>query len=205
MQLSTLYDLFGLNQPLFLLINGLRSPWLDAVMVLGTHLGDFRHLPWLIGVALWLLALPPLAPGATGLAWRPRREMLVQWLTSLLASCAVTALVVTTLKLGLHLPRPAVALPAGAVHVLVTPESALSFPSGHAAFAMLVALVFWPYCRMGLRVLLLVFALWVGVSRISVGAHFPSDVAAGYACAAVSTWLATHMLAFRARRRIGLI
>lgn len=205
MPISTLYDLFGFNQSLFLLINGLRSPWWDTVMVLGTQLGNFRNLFWIVGASGLLLLLPRLAPRTNSLAWLPRRQVLVQWLTALLASCVLAGLLVSALKVGLHLPRPAHALPAGAVHVLVAPESEDSFPSGHATFAMLVTLALWPYCRPGLRVLLLVLALWVGVSRISVGAHFPADVVAGYACAAFCSWLAARMLALLARRQAPLV
>ncbi len=33
-------------------------------------------------------------------------------------------------------------------------------------------------------------ALWVGISRINVGAHFPADVLAGYLCGMASGLLA---------------
>jgi membrane-associated phospholipid phosphatase len=34
------------------------------------------------------------------------------------------------------------------------------------------------------RTLLAILPLWVGISRINVGAHFPADVLAGYFCGA---------------------
>jgi membrane-associated phospholipid phosphatase len=82
----------------------------------------------------------------------------------------------------------------GTVHVLAQRELNHSFPSGHAAFAMLIVSVFWPYCRYRWRALLVLFAIWVGISRVSVGAHFPIDVIAGYLCGGVSGWVAANAL-----------
>lgn len=63
-----------------------------------------------------------------------------------------------------------------------------SFPSGHSttagACAALVILLLPRFAIVGVA-----FALWVGVSRIMVGAHFPSDVVAGLAFGAVFTWI----------------
>jgi hypothetical protein len=74
---------------------------------------------------------------------------------------------------------------------LTTLKEPYSLPSGHSGFAMLVAWVFWPYCLRRWRFVLALCVVWVGISRISVGAHFPADVLAGYLCGGLSAWLAT--------------
>jgi len=64
----------------------------------------------------------------------------------------------------------------------------LSFPSGHAttagAIAMIVAL-FMPR----LAVLGGVFAIWIAITRLGVGAHYPADVIAGLAVGSIFTWI----------------
>ena len=198
MDSSVLSELSGINRKVFFVINGIRSPFVDQAMLLGTHLGDFSNLLWIVMAAVLTLLAQKFVPAFAMVRWLPRRNTVVEFLAMLLAAYVVAACVVTALKVGLHMPRPAAALPAGSVHVLVAPESPFSFPSGHATFAMLVAIVFWPWCRSWGRIFLAVFVLWVGWSRISVGVHFPVDVLTGYVCAAVSVWLGARVLAFQA-------
>jgi undecaprenyl-diphosphatase len=87
-----------------------------------------------------------------------------------------------TLKLAFHRARPA------AFFDYPLPRS-YSFPSGHALFAFCffatVAALAAPRVKPpALRVLLwtaaIVIVLLIGVSRIYLGVHYPSDVAAGY-------------------------
>lgn len=71
-----------------------------------------------------------------------------------------------------------------------------SFPSGHAMvslcfYGMLAFLIArrikkWQY-RYGIAVLTMLFIAAIGVSRIYLGVHYPSDIAAGFAAGAV--WL----------------
>lgn len=64
-----------------------------------------------------------------------------------------------------------------------------SFPSGHAMNALavygIIAFLFWRHIpnRLGRTVLILMssaFILMIGVSRIYLGVHYPSDIIAGY-------------------------
>lgn len=61
-----------------------------------------------------------------------------------------------------------------------------SFPSGHAttAAALFVALSF---LAPQLRIPLLITGIWIGLARVIVGAHYPSDVIAGLA---LGSWFA---------------
>jgi len=129
------------------------------------------------------------AVAALWLAWRRhRREALL--LVALLLS---ERLLVTLLKLLFGRSRPDPLGHLDSVHTL-------SFPSGHSTNAMTLAL--------GLALLLaperhrkpalaaaLLFAFAVGATRLVLGVHWPSDVAAGWALGALWTMLLLRLTA----------
>lgn len=82
-----------------------------------------------------------------------------------------------------------------------------SFPSGHSmvCFAFYGMLIYLAYInlscslwRTALMILISCFILMIGVSRIYLGVHFPSDVAAGFAAGGV--WLTVCIVALEAVR-----
>ncbi len=87
----------------------------------------------------------------------------------------------------------------------IAPESTFSFPSGHAMGSMTLAAVLvalawrtrwrWPVaCMAG------AFVLLVGVSRVYLGVHYPSDILAGW-CAALAWVTGLYLVLFRGHRR----
>ncbi|MBI4185923.1 MAG: phosphatase PAP2 family protein [Chloroflexi bacterium] len=126
---------------------------------------------------------------------------LVYWRLGRLESAAVLAaglvsLVDSALKVAVNRPRPTPDL----VLVFVA-ESESGFPSGHALFAAVVlgtlAYFIATHARKrSLRILsvagLLLLMVSIGVSRVYLGAHWPSDVIGGYlaggALLATLTW-----------------
>lgn len=83
----------------------------------------------------------------------------------------------------------------------IAPEPTYSFPSGHAmgsatlAF-VLIALAWTTRWRWPVVVVALMFMFGVGMSRVYLGVHYPSDILAGWA-AAIAWTIAVYMAFFR--------
>jgi membrane-associated phospholipid phosphatase len=144
-----------------------RGEWVPAARI-ATRLGDW----WVV------LALGGVA--AAWLAWRgrPRRAL------ALVALLLAERLAVEELKLVLDRARPD---PQGhliAVHTL-------AFPSGHAANAMALGLglaLMLPLSARGRTAALvaaLVYAFVIGMTRLVLGVHWPSDIVGGWAVGAL--------------------
>lgn len=127
-----------------------------------------------------------------------RRRIAIYMLVAVIGALAIGF----ALKLGFARPRPAL-VPHGS-HVYTH-----SFPSGHAMMAaatyltlgLLVArIVNNRYLQVLVVCLAILVTLAVGVSRVYLGVHWPSDVLAGWAlgtlwalvCWLVATWLQAH-------------
>jgi undecaprenyl-diphosphatase len=147
------------------LLQNLRSPWADGLMVAMTELGDpIVVISVTVAVLLWLLSQR---------AWRTA----LYWV----AAVALGSLFNTGLKLTLYRPRPAPDLYSG--------WSAFSFPSGHATvniamWGFLAFLATREMMPMGRRIFIALVAGFVSLiafSRLYLGAHWFSDVSAGLA------------------------
>jgi undecaprenyl-diphosphatase len=103
----------------------------------------------------------------------------------LVAAFALTVshLAVQALKHSVVRPRPA--LPMG-LAFLIEPQDRFSFPSGHAAAGLSMALPLFLALSGPWSSLLLGLGLLVGVSRCYLGVHYPGDVLVGWTLAALS-------------------
>lgn len=200
MLFSMLYDWGGLNRELFSTINGFRGPVVDGLALAGTRLGDVTNAAWVLLALLFLAFANRIGPRNMAAGRLPDERMAREALLIFTVGCAITALLVFAAKAGFNMPRPFKVLPAGSVNVLAKPVEPYSLPSGHAALAMLVASVLWPYCKSRPRALLASCVAWVGISRVSVGAHFPADVLAGYVFGGAGAWLARTLTLLLKRR-----
>jgi undecaprenyl-diphosphatase len=146
---------------LFRMVNDWQGePWRDAIFRWGTELGAaYVAIP--LGIVLVTLSR---VPGL--MMWRA------------LAVGTVPSLLASSLKLVFERQRPLATLEG--VHVLGPPIYSMSFPSGHSITAFAMAGVLLALDRR-LGLLWLPVAFFVALSRVYVGAHFPSDVIAGAA------------------------
>ena len=165
--LDTILQLDG---ELLVAIQGLHMSWLDPIVSFYTKLGD-AGLLW---IALSLVML----------LWKPTRK------AGALALCAmILGLVVTniTIKPLLSRLRPWLDWP---IVPLVTEKDPNSFPSGHtcAAFAAGLSWVRALPWRWG-RIAAVSAAVLMGLSRLYVGVHYPTDVLAGAVIGSLCAWV----------------
>lgn len=152
----------------------LRVFVLDPLMVGVTHLNDHGY----IAIAACLVLL---------LIHKTRRV----GATAALSLILNTLIVNVTIKPMVGRIRPYEVLEG--LTILVERQSDFSFPSGHSAAGFAVAMVMFLLLPKRYGVPAVLLALWISLSRLYVGVHYPTDVlmgiAIGSACALLSCWL----------------
>lgn len=160
-------------------VQGWEADWLTSVMKFFTFIGD-RYQVVAISVLVILLLFFVL---------RHRRQ-LVLFVWASLGSVALNE----TLKVVFARERPQI--------YRLSEQSGFSFPSGHAMASLtlygVLTYLLWQHVatrwgRWMLLVAAVLIVLIIGVSRIYLGVHYPSDIIAGYLMSgcwlALSVWL----------------
>lgn len=139
-------------------------------------------------IASWLAAIDAaalyLCIPAILMAFGNWKRLLVAWTLPMMLMLGLTHL----LKFAVGRARPLLDAGAHAFEPLSGREDMNSFPSGHTATAVTVALllgIFFPRAR----IVFYLFAACVALERVVSDAHFPSDLVGGAAVGALSVWL----------------
>ncbi len=97
------------------------------------------------------------------------------------------------LKLVFHRPRPHVYWASDDVKVIFSKPLNYAFPSGHTAVVFAAATVL--YCMYPKKLFWVWFAaVWIAVTRIYTGAHYPSDLLGGAIVGVVCGLLSCRLL-----------
>ena len=166
---------FFFDQPIQLFLHKLATPGVDFFFTWMSKLGyQYGVIPLDAAIAGWLV-------------WKRRYR------DALFVVLAVVGSLVVNRGAKNHFTRLRPDLWAS-----IAPELSWSFPSGHAMGSMTLGaalvLLAWPTrARWWVFALSAGFVLLVGMSRVYLGVHYPSDILAGWAAAAA--WvLAMHWL-----------
>ena len=128
----------------------------------------------------WLLALPIL--WYFGDAYWKQRAIL------LIIVILVTAVLVMSLKFTIRRARPEGEW--GNIYRKTDPHS---FPSGHAARALLIGIIMLSQGPPWLGLILIIWGPLVGLARIAMGIHYLSDVLAGWLVGAAMAMIALNI------------
>jgi membrane-associated phospholipid phosphatase len=176
-------DFYALDVRVSHAVQSVASRWLTLLMSAVSYPGYFPQ-------SYILVAVITVGMFAVGLRWEA--------ISALLGS-AGSSTMDALLKVIIHRPRPG----ADLVHIMAR-TSSYSFPSGHVVvYTVFYGFLFylsWTLVRQrAVRILLCgalgSLVLLVGISRIYLGAHWLSDVVAGYLLG--SLWLALTIHLYR--------
>jgi undecaprenyl-diphosphatase len=156
----------AIDQSLSEAIRALRNPRTDIPMMTATLLGNW----------------PTVAATVTAMCITLIYQKRWALVAGILAAMAAAGAFVSGIKVVIKAARPDSDLYTKGVSVF-------SFPSGHTTFSTLIGLLLIWFAWRGIRQPLLralsifiifLMIMMVGVSRIYLGAHWPTDVAAGF-------------------------
>lgn len=138
----------------------IRSDILTPFFLFITHLGD--------GGTIWIItSVLLLFPKKT-------RKVGVMGLLALLCSLLINNMLVKNLVAR---PRPFTRLTD--LTILIDIPSEFSFPSGHTASSFAAAFVFFRNLPKKFGVPAIILAAFIGLSRLYIGVHYPTDVLFG--------------------------
>lgn len=156
-----LETLLNIDGGLLLLIQEyVRTPLLNKIMVLITTLGN--------GGMIWIAAtIVLLIPKKT-------RKIGIMSGVALLGSLIINNNIIKNI---VQRPRPFVTFTD--LHILIPTPSEFSFPSGHTSSSFAAAGVLYSNLPKKVGIPAVILAGLIGLSRLYVGVHYPTDVIAG--------------------------
>jgi membrane-associated phospholipid phosphatase len=174
-------ETFGFDTTILLWLHQYSNSWIDSLMLGLTNLANPEFVVILVAISLGVLL------------WYRR-----VWAAQIFGLNCLGGLILNQgLKLIFVKPRPKLWTP-------LVVEHSYSFPSGHALgslvlYGFLAVLLAdrYPRYRMGIYSGASSIIMAIGVSRLFLGVHYPTDIIAGYAVGFV--WLTTCVWILRMR------
>lgn len=171
----------GIDGKLFVYINNFAGRW-PALDFLGIFLGEY--LAFVLAAVLLVVVFYP-----------PSKKLTNRVMVCVSAAAAIIArwVVKEFILLFVHRLRP-YGVVIGGHKLITTPkiDDFQSFPSGHAIFFFALAMSLFCFNRK-LGAWFFAAALLMGIARIYIGVHWPSDILAGAAMGIIIGWATYHL------------
>ena len=176
-----LYDWLGVNTSIFQFINSnFGRDELDPLMIFGDVVGGHHYAHYHI-TFLFMFALYSIYKKRTNNV--VFKDTVLYWadlIATLPIALVLSTWVIFTLKGVFAFSRPYCTAGLENIHIIPyiidQTNCYTSFPSGHFAFSTTFLASLWPALNTRFKYLLSFALLFVGISRMAAGAHFPADL-----------------------------
>ncbi len=169
----------ALDTSIFYFLNGLagKSHVCDILIIFSA-----QYFQYLLIIAFFVFLFYCL---------KDKREKIRIFLAIVISIIVSRVCVAGVIRFFYHRPRPFI---FDDVHQLIFPNG-YSFPSGHSAFFFAMATAIYFYNKK-LGIIFFIAALFMNVSRVIAGVHYPSDIIGGMIIGAISA-LFVHFLTMK--------
>lgn len=180
-----------------MIMSRLQNRWLTSRWLRGINRYDLQMLLWFVDRRhrqLWIAFARALSRSGDGLL----QVLLPTLLLALDRDAGTTVFLVTAAGFAIERPlywilknscqrrRPPEAIPS--FNSVIVASDRFSFPSGHTCGAFLLAAIMTQHYP-ALAVPMYLWAGAVGLSRVVLGVHFPTDILAGALLGSAIAWL----------------
>lgn len=179
--LNEIYDLFGHNKTWFVAINTItNSSIIPHILQIISNV----FIIWNFAV-FYLLTCIVLFLKLKNMNHN-REELFYDWYYKMFKIGIIYAflgLSYAAMKFSFNLPRPYCSLAPTDFITIANTESKRclsSFPSAHAAMSVIITYFLWSYIGRVGKILMILLVVTVGISRITLAMHYPSDVLFSY-------------------------
>lgn len=175
------YDWHGANTQILYLLYGNGVELARPYLYILEFIGDYKN----VGYFAFLMAL--LCGGQLLFRALSKNKIdgyfirsQVAWILSFIIGYLAVAGVVGYLKEFAHFPRPFLVLSdVKMLYAVTIGDPSGSFPSGHAAIAGFLTVIFWSRFKGIFSLVLLAMLVAMCWYRVAIGVHFPADVLYG--------------------------
>lgn len=173
------------------------KPEFDGAINLGAHIGEYTNF-YIYMIVLFFIATLNIYNNKHSLD--TVKEIVISWASALITlfiASVIGYICIQIIKNYTNMPRPFCSLTDIYTVAEITNmlDCKMSFPSGHVSFIIIMLASFWPLMNKMFKVLAFVLVVFVAITRIASGAHYPVDILGAVAITLPLTLYVHHKVA----------